>query len=157
MAAGLTVERGQLDRVTTALVSRLRAKTNAAREAAGLELDGALSASSLNEDLVALIERAGPYGQGNPQPRFVFPAHRVKFAKTVGDAHVRVVIEGSDGGARIDGVAFRAAGQPIGDLLLSSAGGMPIHIAGTVKRDTWQGREKIELMIDDAADPRKQG
>jgi single-stranded-DNA-specific exonuclease len=33
---------------------------------------------------------------------------------------------------------------------------MPIHVAGTIKRDTWQGREKTELMIEDAADPRKQ-
>ena len=53
-------------------------------------------------------------------------------------------------------VAFRAVGQPLGDLLMASAGGMPIHVAGNVKRDSWQGREKTELMIEDAADPRKQ-
>ena len=34
---------------------------------------------------------------------------------------------------------------------------MPIHVAGNLKRDTWGGRDKIELMIEDAADPRKQG
>ena len=104
---------------------------------------------------MALLERAGPFGQGNPQPRFAFPAHRVKFAKVVADAHIRCVFEAGDG-ARIEGVAFRALGQPLGDLLMASAGAMPIHIAGNVKRDTWQGREKTELMIEDAADPRKQ-
>ena len=34
---------------------------------------------------MTLLERAGPYGQGNPQPRFAFPAHRVRFAKVVGE------------------------------------------------------------------------
>lgn len=155
MAAGLTVERGQIEALTTALTARLKSSTDAARSEAGLEIDGALSARGLNDDLMALVERAGPYGQGNPQPRFVFPAHRVKFAKIVADAHVRIVLEGSDG-ARVEGVAFRAHGQPLGELLKASEGGMPIHVAGTVKRDVWQGREKLELMVDDAADPRRQ-
>jgi single-stranded-DNA-specific exonuclease len=155
MAAGLTVERGQFDRLTQALATRLEASTSTARAAAGLEIDGALTANSLNDELMTLLDRAGPYGQGNPQPRFVFPAHRVKFAKVVGDAHVRAVLEAADG-ARIEGVAFRSVGQPLGDLLLQSAGAMPIHVAGTVKREVWQGRERTELMIDDAADPRRQ-
>jgi single-stranded-DNA-specific exonuclease len=33
---------------------------------------------------------------------------------------------------------------------------MPLHVAGTLKRDTWGGRQKIELTIEDAADPRRQ-
>ena len=52
-------------------------------------------------------------------------------------------------------IAFRAVDQPIGDLLLSS-GGMPLHIAGTVKRDTWGGRDRLEVTIEDVADPRAQ-
>jgi len=155
MAAGLTVERVKIEAVHAALSAKIKDATVRARVNAGLEIDGALTPASINDELIALLERAGPYGQGNPTPRFVFPAHRVKFAKIVAEAHVRCVFEGSDG-SRIEGVAFRAVGQPLGDLLLASANGMPIHIAGTIKRDTWQGREKIELMIEDAADPRKQ-
>jgi single-stranded-DNA-specific exonuclease len=41
--------------------------------------------------------------------------------------------------------------------MLLGAGGLPLHVAGNVKRDTWGGREKTELMIEDAADPRRQG
>ena len=156
MAAGLTLERVKAGEVHAALSARLADATARARVNAGLEIDGALTPSSINDDLMGLLDRAGPYGQGNPQPRFAFPAHRVKFAKIVADAHVRVVLEAGDG-ARIEGVAFRAVGQPLGDLLLGSANAMPIHVAGTIKRDTWQGREKTELMIEDAADPRRQG
>jgi single-stranded-DNA-specific exonuclease len=43
----------------------------------------------------------------------------------------------------------------LGDLL-TGTGGLPIHVAGTLRRDTWGGRQRIELQIEDAADPRKQ-
>jgi len=154
MAAGITVSRERLTQLEAFLARELSDAASAARARAGLEIDGALVPSAVNDALVDLIERAGPYGQGNPQPRFAFPAVRVKFAKPVGEAHLRCVLEASDG-SRVEGVAFRAVGQPLGELL-QNTGGMPIHVAGTLKRDTWGGREKIELTIEDAADPRRQ-
>lgn len=155
MAAGLTVERARLEEIRRFFHAQLDAATGAARQAAALDIDAALTPAAVNDDTIDLIDRAGPYGQGNPQPRFVFPAHRVKFAKIVGENHVRCVLEASDG-ARLDAVAFRAAGQPLGEALLA-AGGMPMHVAGNLKRDTWGGRQKIELLIEDAADPRHCG
>jgi single-stranded-DNA-specific exonuclease len=155
MAAGLTVERGKLEAAKAFLIESVREEAGVARSASALEIDGALTPAGVNDKLIDLIERAGPYGQGNPQPRFVFPAHRVKFAKVMGEAHVRVTLEAGDA-SRIDAVAFRAVGQPIGDALMNTAG-MPIHVAGTLRRDTWGGREKIEIMVDDVADPRRQG
>lgn len=154
MAAGLTVARGRLEAARAFLVEHVRADAGAARSSPTLDIDGALTPAGVNDKLINLIEKAGPYGQGNPQPRFVFPAHRVKFAKVMGEAHVRVTLEAGDA-SKIDGIAFRAVGQPIGDALLNT-GGMPVHVAGTLRRDSWGGREKIELMVDDVADPRKQ-
>ncbi|MDX2307333.1 MAG: single-stranded-DNA-specific exonuclease RecJ [Hyphomicrobium sp.] len=153
MAAGLTVARESLADLIRHLSAETAADARTARQAAGLDIDGALTPSSVNAALVALVEQAGPYGQGNPQPRFAFPSVRVKFVKPVGDAHLRLVLEATDG-SRIEGVAFRAVGQPLGDLL-TGTNGMPIHVAGTVKKDNWGGREKIELTIEDAADPRR--
>ena len=155
MAAGLTVAREGVEPLKAFLFKALKSASSKARATASLDIDGALTPSGVTPEFMTLIERAGPYGQGNPQPRFVFPAHRVKFAKVVGEAHVRCALEAGDG-TRLDGIAFRAAGQPLGDLLLAANGGMAIHVAGTLKRDTWGGREKIDMMIDDAADPRSQ-
>jgi single-stranded-DNA-specific exonuclease len=155
MAAGLTVKREQLAALDKFLSSELAAAAAGTRAAPSLEIDAALMASGATAEIVQLLDRAGPFGQGNAQPRFVFPAHRVKFAKIVGDAHVRLVLEGGDGG-RLEAIAFRAAGQPLGNALMASAG-LPLHVAGHLRRDTWGGREKIELQIDDAADPHKPG
>lgn len=71
------------------------------------------------------------------------------------EAHLRVILEVGDA-SRIDGIDFRAVGQPLGDALLGT-GSMPLHVAGTLRRDSWGGRERIELMIDDAADPSRPG
>ena len=153
MAAGLTVARGKFEAARAYLAEQVASPATTARAARALEIDGALTPAAANDTLIDLIERAGPYGQGNPQPRFVFPAHRVRFAKVMGEAHLRVTLEADDG-SRIEGIAFRAVGQPLGELL-TNTGGMPIHVAGNLRRDTWGGRQRIELQIEDAADPRK--
>lgn len=155
MAAGLTVAEDKLDALKQHLAAELANATSEARAAASLEIDGALTPKAASDQLVTLLDRAGPYGQGNPQPRFVFPSHRVRYAKVVGDAHIRAVVEAGDG-SRIDAIAFRAAGQPLGDALLEANGGMPLHVCGTIRRDTWGGRNRIELTIEDAAKPTRQ-
>jgi single-stranded-DNA-specific exonuclease len=154
MAAGLTVERTSFDALQIFLRARLGAVARASHAAHALAIDGALTPAAVNEEFLDLMDRAGPYGQGNPQPRFAFPAHRVKFAKTVGEAHVRCVLEAGDG-SRLDAVAFRVADQPLGQALLASSG-MPLHIAGHLRRDTWGGRDRHELVIEDVANPRAQ-
>jgi single-stranded-DNA-specific exonuclease len=153
MAAGLTLARANFDKLAAFFEARLGSCARAARAAAALLLDGALTPGSVNDELMALIDKAGPFGQGNPQPRFAFPAHRVKFAKKVGEVHVRCMLEAGDG-SRLDAVAFRAAGQPLGDALLNAAG-MPLHVAGHLRRDTWNGRNRRELVIEDVAGARQ--
>ncbi|MBA2124652.1 single-stranded-DNA-specific exonuclease RecJ [Hyphomicrobium methylovorum] len=154
MAAGLTVSRGALAAFESYMLANLVSTGGPSSEASCLDIDAALVASGATPELMTLLERLGPCGQGNKDARFVLPAHRVKFAKLAGEAHARVILEGGDG-ARIDAIAFRAVGQPLGDLLMG-AGGMPLHVAGHLRRDTWGGRDRIEMQIEDAADPRRQ-
>jgi single-stranded-DNA-specific exonuclease len=155
MAAGLTVSRDKLAVVEQFLHAKLSESVGQARTRDGLDIDGALTPGGVTDELLDLIARVGPYGQGNPSPRFAFPATNVKFAKIVGENHVRCVLQSADG-TKLEGIAFRAAGEPLGELLLN-AGGMPLHVAGSVKRSSFNGRERIELHIEDAADPRRQG
>ena len=55
---------------------------------------------------------------------------------------------------RINAIAFRAAGQKLGQALLKNRG-RAVHVAGTLSVDRWQGNERVQLrMIDVAsADP----
>lgn len=151
MAAGLTVKRDKLGDLRKILEEKLTGQIAAAQAMAGLKIDGALNARAATLELMELLERAGPYGAGNPVPRFVFPAHRVIFADYAGEAHVRCTIASQDG-ARLKAIAFRAADTPLGKMLLDEQGAT-LHIAGTLARDDWGGRQSVQLFIDDAAKP----
>ncbi|WP_088348845.1 MULTISPECIES: single-stranded-DNA-specific exonuclease RecJ [Rhodomicrobium] len=154
MAAGVTIERGRLEELEAFLIAELASSVTTARDISALSVDGALTPEGATSEFVDLLEKAGPYGAGHAAPRFVFPAHRIGFAKLMGEAHVRCTLK-SGGGASIGAIAFRAVGTPIGEALLSGDG-RPFHIAGRLQRDTWGGREKIEVLIEDLADPMQQ-
>jgi single-stranded-DNA-specific exonuclease len=97
------------------------------------------------------LERAGPFGSGNPAPVFVFPAHRIVFADPAGNGHVRVSLSSGAGG-QLKAIAFRAAGSPLGQALLASRG-KPLHVAGTLCLDHWGGSARPQLRILDVAEP----
>ena len=151
MAAGLTVELDQIDALKSFFAEHLAKDVEKQRENAALELDGALTANGMTPNFMDMLEQAGPFGAENPTPRFVLPAHRIKFAKIVGEQHIKCTIEASDK-ARINAIAFRAVNTPLGELLLDQSGGA-LHIVGQLQRNQWNGRETIELMIEDAAKP----
>jgi single-stranded-DNA-specific exonuclease len=151
MAAGFTVARERLEDLRRFLGERLAA------QAAGdlvpvLDLDGALDCGGASVELVDTLERLGPFGSGNAQPRFAVSAARVVRADVVGQGHVRCVLSGS-GGQRLKAIAFRAADSEMGHALLATRGGS-FHLAGTLRADTWQGNTSVQMFIDDAAPAR---
>jgi single-stranded-DNA-specific exonuclease len=149
MAAGFSFAAGQEDAVRAFFEHGLAGPVATARAARHFAIDGALSARAATLKLIDLLDRAGPYGMGYPRPRFVFPSHRITRTRIVGETHLRLVLQAPDGG-RLEACAFRVANTPLGDLL-AKAEGTPLHVAGHLKRSVWQGRESVELMIEDAA------
>lgn len=151
MAAGLTVTKDKLGDLRGFLETRLAEAVGETRLNQTLKIDGALTARSVTLDLFDMLERAGPYGQGHSQPIFAFPAHQIKFAKVVGADHVSFTASAGDG-AQLRGIAFRAAETEIGQLLLNNQG-CPLHLAGTLSADFWQGSRRVQLRLLDAAQP----
>ena len=149
MAAGFRLERRRQDQLLVFLAERFSAPVAAATTFRFLAIDGALSAGGANKELMELIEQAGPYGPGHPEPRFAFPGHRLARVRMINDKHVRCSLVAADG-SRIEACAFRVGETPLGTLLLK-AEGLPLHVAGHLRRDTWNGRDGVELVIEDAA------
>ncbi|PLW78654.1 single-stranded-DNA-specific exonuclease RecJ [Cohaesibacter celericrescens] len=151
MAAGLTILEKDIPAFRQFLNERLSEQVKEARALDDLKIDAALSATGATEELVNLLEKAGPFGAGNPEPVFVFPAHKIAFADVVGQGgHIRCTISNNSGG-KLKGICFRAADEPIGKLLLDHRG-QSLHIAGTLSLDHWQGRPTVQLRIIDAAE-----
>ncbi|MFG1298731.1 single-stranded-DNA-specific exonuclease RecJ [Xanthobacter sp. V3C-3] len=151
MAAGLTVARGQLGALRADLERRLAADVERARAEGTLAIDGALTARGATPDLIETVSRAGPFGAGNPDPVFAFPGHRISFVESFGAGHVRARIASPDG-ATLKATAFRSAEEPLGRALLA-ARGRPLHVAGSLELDTWQGETRAALRIRDVAEP----
>jgi len=70
-------------------------------------------------------------------------------ADVVGKNHVRCFLSDT-GGCRLKAIAFRSLESPLGQALLNNRG-EALHVAGKLRDDSWQGRSRIQLMIDDAA------
>ncbi|HXY90517.1 MAG TPA: single-stranded-DNA-specific exonuclease RecJ, partial [Xanthobacteraceae bacterium] len=121
----------------------------AARSADSLAVDAAVTARAATPELVEIVERAGPFGAGNPEPVFAFPSHAVMYVDPVGNAHLRVRLRSGDGGA-LNAIAFRALDRPLGRALLA-ARGQTMHLAGSLSIDRWQGQERVQLRLLDAA------
>lgn len=158
MAAGFTILPEQIPAFRDFLYDHV------SRQAAGMEaltdtqVDGVLSVRGAAVDLVKMLgSQVGPFGMNNPEPFFILPNVRIHMADVVGDGPIRTTISDSDGGGpRMKAMAFRAAGTPLGQALLKS-GPQPLHLAGRLKVDSWNGAEKVEFHIEDAAFALSQG
>lgn len=152
MAAGVTLRPGDLGAFRAFMAEKLAGSVATARAASALKIDAALSARGATVDLLHNIERAGPFGSGNPSPVFAFPSHRARFPQVVGKGgHISFSLTAGDG-AKLKAIAFRAAGTPLGDVLLRD-NDQPLHFAGSLSLDHYQGREQAQFRLTDIARP----
>lgn len=149
MAAGATVESAGIAAFAAWLETTLAADVARARADDSFAIDAALTPASASADLLKEIERAGPFGQGNPEPVFAFPALRLTDLFEVGQGHLKLRFQAGDG-AKLSAVAFRAVQSPLGIALARAKGGT-LHVAGQLALNRWGGRESVELRLSDAA------
>ena len=151
MAAGISIASGQIGAFRSFLADKLGDDVANAQKENAIKIDAALTARGATVSFLHDIERAGPFGSGNPGPVFALPAHRVTFADIVGaGGHVKVSLVSQDR-ARINAIAFRAADTALGQFLMEARNSDPIHVVGTLSINHWQGREEVQLRIIDAA------
>jgi len=150
MAAGFTVAQESEPAFRHFLAERIADDTGPGGIVPVLRLDGALQSGAATTPLLQAVETLAPFGAGNPRPRFALPGSRILKADVVGENHVRCFVGGEGGTGRLKAIAFRAVGEPLGQALLG-AGSLPVHLAGQLRLDRWQGREDVQLIIDDLA------
>jgi single-stranded-DNA-specific exonuclease len=150
MAAGFTVAAERLDALRQFLADRLGDGLASERLTPELSIDAVLSLGAAQGELIDQLERLAPFGAGNPEPRFVFPAVRVAHAEPVGSAHLRCALADPIDTGRLRAIAFRVAGTPLGQFLVETQGAA-IHLAGHLRRDGWRGGDAVQLTIEDAA------
>ena len=149
MAAGFTMMSAKLAEFRAFLEERVARHIASSGFVPSLTVDGVLQASGASLDLIEAVQKLGPFGSGNAEPRFAFSGLRVAKSDVVGKDHVRCYLNGADGG-RLTAIAFRSADSAMGRALLDRSGA-PLHLVGRLRENVWQGRSSVQLVIDDAA------
>ena len=150
MAAGLTVAPGGIEALRDFLNDRLGDSIETARGGRSLLIDALLAPGGVVAGLCDALDAAGPYGAGWPAPRVAAGPARLVRPSIVGNGHVRAIAAGDDGKS-FKLIAFRAADTPLGQALLAAAPDRRWWLAGTIKRDEWNGGNAAEMHLDDAA------
>lgn len=149
MAAGLTLDPAAIGPAMARLADLLGRQGAGQDRAQDLRIDALVMGQAATVDLIAAIEEAGPYGAAAPAPRFALPALRIEHVARVGETHLRLRARDS-GGTSIGAIAFGAFDGPLGPALIDTQGQV-LHLAGRLEINHWNGRQSVQLRLEDAA------
>jgi single-stranded-DNA-specific exonuclease len=151
MAAGFSLPADRLPDFQAFLNERLAA-ASALPGAADLAVEGSIAVPGATIELAHHLERLAPFGAGNEEPTLVLQRARVVRADRVGKEGntIRTFVEGEGGGPRLKAMLFRAREGALSDALLNRSG-LPLHLAGNLRAEAWNGSVTAGFFITDAA------
>ena len=154
MAAGITVQRDRLDDFCAFVAAHVLDQTGGHLDLEPYDLDGFLSVTAVHLELAQNLSRLGPFGAANPEPRFAILGARLTQVDVLARNNVRVRLGDQFGASgQIQAIAFRCADEPLGQMLVAHQG-KALAVAGYLRIDSWNGRERVQMVIEDAALPR---
>ena len=150
MAAGFALHERDVPAFHAFLNERL-AHAAALPRVADLPVEGMLAVPGATVDLAQQLARLSPYGNSNEEPVFVLPRAQVVRADRIGreGATIRAVVQGEGGGPRLKTLLFRARDGALAEGLLTR--GAPLHLAGHLRAEEWNGSTTASFFIADAA------
>ena len=122
-------------------------------EAADLVVEGTAAVGGCTLELAESLTRLAPFGNGNAEPVLALPRCRIVRAERIGRelTTIRAFLEGEGGGPRLKAVMFRAKDGPLPPALLER-GAAPLHVAGHLRAEEWNGRVSTSFIITDLAE-----
>jgi len=144
MACGLTIDISQVELLTTHLNNNVINKISLSEDFYWVDIP--ISVKGANVDILKQFKSAEPFGSGNPEPRFIIKNALIYNSKIVGENHIRCDISDTSN-ARINGISFRSVGTSLGKELLDNN---KMHLIGKLKLSEWNGKEQVQLHIEDA-------
>lgn len=149
MAAGFTVEEENLEPFQAFLSDHVKQQVAVGGSQPSYTVDAVVTPEGASLELVQSLSRLEPFGASNDEPKIGIANAMIVKADIVGSGHVRCIVTGNAGG-RLKAIAFNCVDSELGYALLNTQG-RPIHLAGSLREDNWQGRSDVQLVIDDGA------
>lgn len=108
-----------------------------------LDVDVVLEPSAISLPTVEMLSKLSPFGAGNEVPRFMAKNCRIADARAVGHgAHLKLTLD--TGEDLCDAIWFRQ-----GELVYELSVGDTVDVAFGLDANTWQGRTKVQMMVED--------
>ena len=119
--------------------------------AADLRVEASVAVPGATAALAEQVMRLAPFGNGNEEPMIVLPNARVVRSDRIGreGTTIRATLEGEGGGRRLKALLFRARPGPLAEAL--DAKGAPLHLAGHLRLESWNGSTSVGFVVTDAA------
>lgn len=147
MAAGFSLTKEQLSAFENYLSEIITAEKLPSGPAQ-INVDGILDLGGVSWDLAEQLDLLAPYGDGNNEPTFVIKNVTLGHVNLLKNGHISCALTNMSG-QRLNAIAFKVADTHLGQTFLKGLG-QKFHILGTLKKDVWNGRKKVQLQILDA-------
>ena len=143
MAAGLTLERAQLDRFAPAFDAEVKRCMMGLSATDAVETDGELSANEIALETAQALRAGGPWGQAFPEPSFD-GLFSIRSARVIGERHLKMWVELPRSGRAFDAIAFNHVEQ--GAAFVPPAG--LAHLVYRLEVNEYQGERRLQLLVD---------
>ncbi len=144
MAAGFTMNKNQLMNLENYILRDYALKNK--NLTIQNTFDAEISASSVNQDFSDEINRLGPFGNGNPKPKFLIKDLKIIKVNLLKDKHISVILKPNIGRS-IKCISFNSANTPLGYNLISYK--KNIHVIAEIHENNWNNKKYIQLNIKD--------
>ncbi len=147
MAGGFTIDIENLSKFKDFVFKKYqRNDINISKEKI-LYLDSVISPTAINLEFYNKISLVGPFGSGNPEPKFLVQNLKLVNNTIVGEKHIKSILVGKDG-TSFKSIAFNAVENNIGAYLLKKDNKL-LDIVGKLSLNEWRGQSNVEFIIDD--------
>jgi len=143
-AAGFTIAKDNIPQFRERLSALVLERIGPEGFVRTLSVDGAVSLDELTLDLMEKIEKLGPFGQGNPEPRLGARDLNVVSSRIVGNNHLKLRLR-QQNGVSLDAIAFKR-GHLLGKQIRDGA---RLAAVFTPRINVWNGTRTVELEIKD--------
>lgn len=141
MAAGLSIKESGFEAFKLAFDQVLKGFVTADDLNGSLHSDGELTAKEISFGLANDIQKAGPWGQGFPEPQFDGEFELVE-SRIVGEKHLKLQLRAHAKGKIIDAIAFNFTDEAW------SKKPERVHTVYRLDINEFRGRRQLQLMIE---------
>ena len=146
LAAGLAIENNKIQMFKDFLISKVEHAFQENELVSEISVTSELSISALNSDLMDWIKKLGPWGQGNPIPKFLIKDVIIKKLVFFGKEKQHLLVKVSDNSGEIDCKIFNINETAFSSVLEKNKS---LHLLGNLVSNEWNNKNKVEFNLID--------